>query len=160
MHESRTHCDEGASVVASCQKFLKNRLSRKEESVFITPEVILFERQLDAYQTLVDSIVAFDCLDDCSSEVVCSSVRDIISCFQRGTLYWDTATAKIFDERISLPWLLTGEFASAIERGDIQMLYLELRHRLNAEVLFSAREFFTAKFKSMYSVLETGHSGK
>ncbi|TSC62395.1 MAG: hypothetical protein Greene041614_477 [Parcubacteria group bacterium Greene0416_14] len=109
-------------------------------------------RQLAAYQFLCNTIADFDLLDltDISLQTVSKQLIEVIDAFKRGWLFFDDATIKTFDVRISMPWK-NGEFASAIAREDAQVLYDEMCHRLNGEVLVMARSFIKKQYPHLFS---------
>lgn len=109
--------------------------------------------QLQAYDRLAQSVTDFDLIE--KKEFPSSLIEGmlvVLSAFKRGYIFFDTQTANIFNEKISIPWR-HGDFNGLlIEIGGsshCDIVYDTMRERLS-DTMECARNFLKKKFPDCY----------
>ena len=115
-----------------------------------TMQEIFFERQVAAYERLIEKIVAFDVVEVDEAKTVTREMLDvfigILPEFARGSMFFDNKTTEIFKQRILVPFL-NDDFDMSPSN---ELWYDNVRHRLMEEVVVSIRDFFKSKFPDLY----------
>ena len=116
------------------------------------------ERQLAAYERVMEKISDFELLAGEGKERrdfgtrVTNALVEILSAFERGFMFFDNATFKMFDERIFSAFF-NHEFDVFLKNKEYASWYDELNRRLSGEILGSMRDFFQHKFPELYEPL-------
>ena len=109
---------------------------------------VLFRRQLDAYDELMDAIVDYDLTDlSLGRDYILNKLIGVLSVLERNFLYLDQDTTAVFDARISKPVKAQTNYID--ERG-VREFYHAMRHVLMGEVVPVMKKYFTKRFPELY----------